>query len=277
MASDAEYPAALRDLRHPPKQLFVAGSTAVLHRPVVAIVGTRRSTAYGERIARELSTAVARAGGCVLSGMARGIDAVAHHAALKAGGATAAVLGTGVDIPYPVGHRPLHESIARNGLLLSEFPPGRTAMPGSFPRRNRLIAALARVTIVVEAPERSGALGTATEALHLDRDVAAVPGPIDVPQSAGSNQLLRDGAQVITSVEDALTLAGLERGSTLRPRDLRPDEERLWSALAEGALDPDALAARSGLPARRCLAAIATLELAGLVQCDLTGTIRRRG
>jgi DNA processing protein len=274
---DERYPAGLLDLRFPPRVLWAIGDLDTLRPPVVAIVGTRKATPYGMRATREIAGALARAGACVISGMARGIDGAAHIAALDARGRTAAVLGTGVDIAYPVGHRPLHARIREYGLLLSEEPPGSHAGPGSFPRRNRIIAALASITIVVEAGVKSGANSTAGHALDLGRTLAAVPGPIDAPQSAGANALLRDGAIVITEVADALQLAGLT------PPFRRPDpevttaaERAVWTALADGALDVDTLTLRSGLPARECLAAVTTLELGGAIECALTGEIRRR-
>jgi DNA processing protein len=242
----------------------------------VAIVGTRDSTPYGERVARALGIAVARAGGCVLSGLARGIDATAHRAALEVGGRTAAVLGTGVDVPYPVGHRELQRRIAASGVVISEFAPGSRAQRGSFPRRNRLIAALATVTVVVEAGVQSGARNTADHALDLGRNVAAVPGPIDSPQSAGANLLIRDGAHVIVTADDLLALAGLApRAATVAP-DASPSEQLVWRSLDAGPLDIDTLTLRSGLPARECLAAVTALEMFGAIECDLTGAIRRR-
>jgi DNA processing protein len=273
---DAVYPAPLRDLPDPPGRLWAIGNLELLSLPIVAIVGTRRATSYGERVTRELASAFARAGACVMSGMARGIDRVAHVAALESSGRTIAVLGTGVDIAYPTSHRPLHRRIAREGLLLSELPVGAHAHGGSFPKRNRLIAALARLTIVVEAPRKSGALNTAKHAEDLGRDVGAVPGPIDSPQSAGCNNLLRDGAQVIASAEDALALIGLT--PPLRtPTDLDdPDQLSVWRVLADGESDLDSLCHRSALPVQRCLAAVTALELRGAIECCLTGEIRRR-
>ncbi|MFN2565035.1 MAG: DNA-processing protein DprA [Gemmatimonadaceae bacterium] len=274
---DTGYPSALHDLPDAPADLWTLGRlelTAV--RPVVAIVGTRDATPYGERVARELTRALVRAGACVVSGLARGIDATAHRTTLGEGGSTIAVLGTGIDVPYPVGHRALQGVIAERGLLLSEFPPGTRATRGCFPRRNRIIAALATVTIVVEAGVHSGALITAGRALNLGRTVAAVPGPIDVPQCEGSNHLLRDGAVVIADVADALTLVGLTP-PVRSPRVFRdPDAAAVWAALAAGPLDSDSLCARSGLPAHRCLAAVTELELEGAIECTLTGSIRRR-
>jgi len=273
---DDDYPERLRDLNDPPPILWLLGNEALLAPPIVAIVGTRNSTAYGERVTREIAAALTRAGACVLSGMARGIDGEAHRAALDAGGPTIAVLGTGVDIAYPAAHRHLHRTIASRGLLISELPCGDRAHKGSFPQRNRIIAALADVTIVVEAGGKSGATITAGHALDLGRTLAAVPGQIDVPQAAGTNLLLRDGAHVIAEVADALLLAGLDAPRE-RPIVLAsPVEERVWDALSAGVLDMDALCAAVALPARECIAAVGAMELRGIVHCALTGEIRRR-
>lgn len=275
---DGRYPDGLRDLQeNAPPHIWARGDPDVLRiRPAVAIVGTRRATSYGLRVTTELSAALARAGACIVSGLASGIDGTAHRAALDVQGATIAVLGTGLDVVYPKAHRTLQARIAENGLLLSELDALDHGMPFTFPKRNRLIAALASVTIVVEAPARSGALGTAEHAQSLDRAVACVPGPIDQPQSVGTNQLIRDGAGIITSIEDALALAGL----TPPPRTPRGspegDEGLVWAALAAGPLDMDALCHRSGLPAAQCMVAVTTLELAGSIECALSGEIRRR-
>jgi DNA processing protein len=312
LLDDARYPAALHDLPNPPLVLYAAGALSWLepskltaapsdattnsldatsnsldaltngqgaHQsavapPVVAIVGTRRATAYGARVTREIATHLARAGAVVLSGMARGIDAEAHIGGLA--GRTAAVLGTGIDIAYPAGHRALHAEIRSRGLLLSEQPPGARATAGSFPERNRIIAALARMTIVVEAGRKSGALITAARALDLDRIVAAVPGPIDVPQSAGSNELLRDGAQIITSAEDALALAGLSPAARSPAIDAAGPDRAIWDAVGAGAHDLDTISSVTALPAREVMAGITRLELSGAVVCLLTGEIRRR-
>jgi DNA processing protein len=274
---DPEFPEALRDLPHVPLALWSVGRWELTAAtPIVAIVGTRNSTPYGERVTRELARSLARAGACVVSGMARGIDATAHRTVLEETGSTIAVLGTGVDVPYPVGHRVLHDVIGRRGLLISEYPPGTKAFRGSFPRRNRIIAGLATVTIVVEAGVKSGALNTADHALQLGRTVAAVPGPIDAPQSAGSNDLLRDGAVVITGAADALTLAGLTPAVCTSRVFADPDADAVWQALRRGPLDTDALCARSGLPAQRCMAAVTALELEGAIECSLTGLVQRR-
>jgi DNA processing protein len=273
----AEYPTELLDLPRPPQDLYAIGRTAALSKPRAAIVGTRNSSAYGERIARTLTRTLVRAGVSVVSGMARGIDAAAHRTAMEEGGNTVAVLGTGIDVPYPVGHRLLHQMIADRGIVLSENPSGMKAYKGTFPKRNRIIAALAPVTIVIEAGFRSGALNTASQALELGRVVAAVPGPIDSDQSRGSNQLLRDGAVLIAAPDDALAVLGVSLPRETPPPPLLPDsEQKVWDAIAGGFMDTDALPAVTDLTIAECLAAITSLEIMGLVECSLAGEIRRR-
>src|SRR3954470_14249435 len=272
-----EYPAGLLDLTQPPSELYAIGRESALSKPRVAIVGTRNSTGYGERATRTLARSLARAGVTVISGMARGIDAAAHRTALEEGRPTVAVLGTGVDVPYPVGHRHLHRTISEKGLVLSENPPGAKAQKGSFPKRNRIIAALAPVTIVVEAGFRSGALNTASQALELGRTVAAVPGPIDSDQSRGSNQLLRDGAVLIADPDDALALLGISSPAGKAPPPQLPDsEQKVWEAINGGFVHTDDLPAVTELGLAECLAAITSLEILGLVECSLAGEIRRR-
>ena len=274
----ADYPRELLDLHQPPSELFAIGSPAALAKPRVAIVGTRNSTAYGERITRSLTRALVRSGVSIISGMARGIDGAAHRTALEESGNTVAVLGTGIDVPYPAGHRQLHRAIAERGLVVSENPPGMRAHKGAFPKRNRIIAALAPVTIVIEAGFRSGALNTASQALELGRVVAAVPGPIDSEQSRGSNQLLRDGAVLIAAPDDALALLGISPPKELRPAiPMLPDtEQKVWDALATGFTDIDSLPATTGQSIAECLAAVTSLEILGLVECSIAGELRRR-
>lgn len=273
--ASGEYPSALLDLPNAPDLLFALGPRSVLDGPRVAIVGTRDCTGYGDRIARKIAGSIARAGGCVVSGMARGIDACAHRAALEANGKTVAVLGTGIDVPYPRGHARLHAEIAERGLVLSESPAGTAAFRGCFPRRNRIIAALAQVTIVVEAGHKSGALLTARDALNLGRTVAAVPGPIDSPHSAGTNELLRDGAQVIASVDDALALVGFPPAQQAPTPDLPEDERAVWEALGKGAASLEEIAYRASMTLRGCMSATSSLELRGLVSAGYSGEYRR--
>src|SRR5262249_42699482 len=198
---------ALDDLPDPPGVVYTLGSLDAVAAPAVTIVGSRRATSYGERVARALATSFARAGVCVISGLAYGIDIAALKSALDANGRVCAVLGTGVDVFYPVPHRATQNAIASKGLVLSEYPNGTSARPWHFPTRNRLMAALGQATIVVEAGATSGALLTAQIALDLGRPVGVVPGQIDSPFSLGTNDLLgRPGVVPITSIAMALSL-----------------------------------------------------------------------
>ncbi len=272
------YPAVFLEREGGPSSIYLIGDETILEmapQRLVAIVGTRDASPYGVRVTGALARAFAEVGIGVVSGLARGIDAAAHRATLEAGGKTIAVMGTGADVPYPVGHRELHAEVAAKGLVLSENGPGKTAYQGCFPRRNRLIAALARVTIVVEAPYKSGAINTATQALEAGRVVAAVPGPIDSPRSAGANLLLRDGAQVIHSVDDALMLFGLTAGRKAEGATLGAVEAAVWGALADGSATVEAVAERAGLAVRSALEGIARLELSGMVRQGLGGEISR--
>lgn len=275
LIDDPEYPPRLLDLPDPPPLLFVLGDVSLLRRPAVAIVGTRRATPYGERIARDLARALGSAGVVVVSGMARGIDGVAHRAALSERGPTVAVLGTGVDVPYPFEHRRLYREIVGAGAVVAELPCGTHATRATFPRRNRIIAALAAATIIVEAPDKSGAIITSNIALELNRTLGAVPGPVDAPNSAGTNKLLRDGATVICGPADALALVGVSP----RPPNRRPPDgelaRRVWDLVGAGATDVDALIQQSGVSARDCLATLTALELAGFLRCDLTGEVHQ--
>lgn len=275
-ASSPHFPERLRDLDVVPDPIYAIGDLGVLANPLVSIVGTREPTAYGLRIARALATSLARNGVVIVSGMARGIDAAVHRAALECGGSTIAILGTGVDVPYPVGHTELHRVIGEQGLLLSESGSGIRAHKGAFPKRNRIIAALGKFTIVVEGGHKSGALNTANHVLALGRTLAAVPGPIDSPQSKGANQLLRDGAVVIAEIADALALAGLTSVPQMLPLQLSDIEAQVWSAIGGETVAPDLVASRAGLSARDCLASITALELGGMVECLVTGEVRRR-
>lgn len=281
LSGETAYPGALLELADPPPALWLLGDASLLapERAAVAVVGTRDATAYGDRAARSIAHALAESGVVVVSGMARGIDAAAHLAALDAGGATVAVLGCGVDVPYPRHHRALHRRLVERGLVVSELPPGSAPSPGAFPRRNRIVAALSRAAIIVEAGVRSGALITASLALELGRDVGAVPGPIDSATAAGTNALLRDGAAVIAEPADALALAGVACAASGRsggePPALDGDARIVWDALAVSAHDVDALCDTVGLPAPRCLAALGALEAAGHVRTGFDGTLSR--
>jgi len=273
------FPAALDDLQQPPDRIYALGDLSLLDgAPArhVAIVGTRDASPYGLRVAAALAAAFSECGVVVVSGLARGIDAAAHRAALEAGGGTIAVMGTGPDVAYPASHRALHAEVIRRGLVVSEFEPGTPAGPGCFPRRNRLIAALAGLTIVVEAPYKSGAVNTATHALELDRKLAAVPGPIDAPRSAGCNLLLRDGAHVLVTVDDALSLLGVSRPARAEGPALGYEEGRVWEALADGPSSPEGLAYRLGMSLRQAMEIGGRLELRGLLYTTTAGELCRR-
>lgn len=276
--TDPAYPPLLRQIPDPPFALFVRGDASLLSEPQLAMVGSRNPSVEGRRNAEEFAAYLAQCGLVIVSGMALGIDACAHRAALDAGGRTVAVLGTGVDVAYPRAHEALHAEIGARGLLLSELPPGAHSHGGSFPMRNRIIAALSSLVIVVEAPTKSGALITARHAADLGREVAMVPGPIDSPQSQGTNEHLRDGAHAITSIADALYLAKLAP-QPHRAGEPQLDDEieaRVWEALSNGAASLDELCARASVPVARCLTAVTALELRGAIECALTGEIRRR-
>ena len=203
---DAAYPARLRNIYDPPLLLYGKGSLPLFDEEVaVTVVGTRSCTPYGVKAASELGYELAKQGALLVSGMAKGIDGEALRGALRAGGFTAAVLGGGADVVYPAANRRLYEDIAATGVVLSEYPPGTEPRGEHFPVRNRLLSALSVATLVVEAPERSGALITAATALEQGREVFAVPGPFDAPMSRGCNGLIREGAGLVCEAWDVLS------------------------------------------------------------------------
>ncbi len=276
----ASYPDRLRQLHDPPPFLFLRGDASLLARRSVTIVGSRRSTAYGRRTAEELAGALARAGVVVVSGMALGIDGAAHRGCLAAGGATVAVLGSGPDVLSPSSHAGLGRQILRTGLVVSEFLPGDPPLAHHFPRRNRVLAALADAVVVVEAAARSGALITVGHALDLGRDVFAVPGPLGTPSSQGSNALIRDGAGMITSVaEFVAAVTGGEpaesKGGQREPTNVGSEALELWRALGDGAVDVDRLAHLVRLTPAEALAGLAELEIVGWAVRDSGMRFRR--
>ncbi len=269
---ETRFPASLADIPDRPLVLFALGNLALLEAPAVALVGSRDHTAYGAQVCRSIAVGAVNAGLVVVSGMARGLDAVAHAAALDAGGGTIGVLGNGLGVVYPAANRSLYERVAGAGLLLTEFPPGERPHAGSFPRRNRLISGLAKVTVVVEAGARSGTLITVGAALEQGREVMAVPGPITGPTSVGTNRLIRDGATPLLDVGDLLafydvsapTQASVEQRPP--PPVLAPEVQRVYDQLDAIPLHLDALAERVSEPVGRLLAILSTLELHGLVE-----------
>jgi DNA processing protein len=262
--SDRGYPALLRQLHDPPKRLYVRGSAEALLDPAVAVVGARTCSAYGAQVARALARELATAGIIVVSGLARGIDGEAHRGALDGGGRTVAVLGCGIDRDYPRSHADLARRIRECGAVVSEYPPGVEPAPWRFPARNRIIAGLCLATVVVEARERSGALITADFALELGRDIFAVPGEITAALSAGTNDLLRQGAAPLLSARDVFAALGIEPEPPKRP-SIPESSAALLELLADGARDADDLVRRSGRSSAEVAAALVELELAGLV------------
>jgi len=279
LSSDSEdYPRALLDLRDPPHPLWLEGDAGVLSRRAVSIVGTRRMTPYGARVARELATAFASAGIVVVSGLAQGIDSAAHEGALEAGGISVAVVGAGLEafLADSRGRRgALAQRIRDSGALVSEFPPDAPARTWTFAKRDATIAALGEITIVVEAPAGSGALITADEAHRLGRTVYAVPGPLGARTSVGTNTLIAEGrARAITSVPMVLDAMGAS-ATTLRV-DRDPIGARILEALAPAPADPDALARRLGLRPAQLTTEVARLFVSGEVVCGADGRLARR-
>jgi DNA processing protein len=282
---DADYPDDFRLLADPPFLVFTVGDLALLRAPAVAVVGTRRPSAYGRATAEALSREMVRAGYAIVSGMASGIDAAAHDAALQADGGSIGVLGNGIDRVYPTENRALFRAMRERGLLLTEYVPGEEPRAGNFPRRNRLVAAIARGVVVVEMGERSGARHTVDAALELGREVFAVPGPIGSETSAGTNLLIKQGAAVVTSVTDVLDSlegVGAPHAAPARPRaaapapprsvpldlplvDLTPEQQRVLDALGDEPIHVDVLADRAGTSTGIALALLLQLELHGAV------------
>ncbi|WP_456282076.1 DNA-processing protein DprA [Cupriavidus sp. JZ107] len=284
--ADPGYPRALLDLGDPPLMLYAQGRLESLRGPALAVVGARSATVQGGRDAQMFASAFSAAGIAVVSGLALGIDAAAHAGGLGGPGGTIAVVGTGLDRCYPASHRALAQRIAAEGLLLSELPLGTPARSQHFPQRNRLIAALARGVLVVEAALRSGSLITARLAADLGREVFAVPGSIHAPLAAGCHRLIQQGAKLVECPQDVFDELGLVKGSgaVARPGAMACGTmgelpcgraDALGTALAYDPVDPDTLCARTGLPPEAVTAALLELEFAGAVE-RMPGNLYRR-
>ena len=274
--SEPAFPRGLAAIFDPPVGLFARGDSdaALLDRPAVAVVGARSCSPYGASVARTLGRELAAAGLVVVSGLARGVDGEAHRGALEVGGTTVAVLGCGVDRVYPAAHAELARRVTEQGLIVSEYAPGVEPAPWRFPARNRIIAGLAAATVVVEARERSGALITADLALEEGREVFAVPGEITSALSAGTNALLRTGATALTSAADVLESFGITPAQPQRV-ELSPPAELVLSQLRDRPAAPDDLTRELAVPAAEVAAALAELELSGLVD-EQAGVYRAR-
>jgi DNA processing protein len=276
------FPAQLLDLEDDaPQRLFGCGAAALVCGLAVdrsvTIVGSRRASSYGLRVAEELGHLLAAAGLVVVSGMARGIDAAAHRGALAGGGTTIAVLGGGPDVVYPVGERRLYGRILGSGAVISEAPPGRRPESWSFPVRNRIMAALAAMTVVVEAAEPSGSLITARKALELGRELGAVPGPVTSRSSEGTNGLIVDGATPVRGAQDVLDRllgVGEPHARRLGPA-LEPQLARVIELVERGSASCDAVATAGAMAPADAAVALARLELLGYVCVDVDGRYSR--
>ena len=289
--ADPTYPAALLDLHDAPLLLYANGNLGVLQHKGLAIVGARNATQSGQETATDFAATLASKGWCIISGLASGIDQAAHKGALKAGAESAgtiAVMGTGLDLVYPAAHRDLAHQISANGLLLSEFPLGTRAMPHHFPRRNRIVAALAKGVLVVEAAKQSGSLITARLAGELGREVFAIPGSIHSPLARGCHALIRQGAKLVESAQDildelgnvqtafSLDTATSQPASQRAHYDALPDELRpILERIDFAPLSPEQLMRRTGLLATELPAFLAELELAGCIEPLPDGRFQR--
>jgi DNA processing protein len=268
---DDDYPPLLQEIHDPPARLYVHGDPLALARPQVAIVGSRRASAAGSRLAHSLAADLVEAGLVVCSGLARGIDGAAHRGAAEAGGSTVAVMATGIDRVYPPRHRDLAGTIRRGGCLVTEFRPGMPPLAHNFPRRNRIISGLSLGVVVVEAAPLSGSLITARLALEQGREVFALPWSPLHPGGRGCLQLLRDGAKMVEGVDHVLEELGplyqrhRERAAGSAPAPAATGDAWLLPLLGYEPVDLDTLAGLSGRPAAEILAGLSRLEMAGAV------------
>jgi DNA processing protein len=268
--ADPGYPRLLAEIPAPPPVLFVKGELRPEDDLAVAVVGTRRLTSYGREVATRIAGDLAASGVTIVSGLARGIDGIAHQAALKAGGRTIGVLGCGVDVVYPPEHRRLAEQVAEAGALMSDFPPGTPPDGPNFPARNRIISGLTLGVVVVEAPAKSGALITVDFAADQGREVFVVPGSVLSAKSEGCNRLLRDGARPVTCADDILEDLNLgrrrEQVAVQQALPLEEGERRLLALLTAEPQHIDEIAAAANLPISEATALLMMLELKGLVR-----------
>jgi DNA processing protein len=267
---DDDYPRRLKEIDQPPPVLYLRGQLSEADQWAVAIVGTRRITAYGRQVTEEISRQLAQNGVSVVSGLARGVDSVAHLAALKNNGRTLAVLGNGIDQIYPPEHRKLAEDIIQQGALISDYPPRTAPEAANFPPRNRIISGLSQAVIVIEAGEKSGALITAAFAADQGREVFAVPGYLYAPQSRGTNSLIHEGAHIFLDVMDVLEFLNMSQVGQFRsaraalPADAT--ESKLYSLLGREALHVDEIRFQTNLPIEQVTSTLTLMELKGLVR-----------
>lgn len=269
--TDPNYPSLLYPLNRAPAKLYWRGEPLNPKDRYFAIVGTRRPTSYGEKVAEEFASTLARAGFAIVSGLAYGIDSIAHRSALNAGGRTIAVLGSGFDYITPTCNRELAQQIEKNGTLITEFEPSIPPNKTTFPQRNRIIAGMSKATLIVEAPERSGALITARLALEYGREVFAVPGNITQETSKGTNALIRDSRAIpVTDVKDIFDALKVSYQSprvfSAPPPNLTEEETLVYMALQKSELLVDEIAAHTKLPISQVGTVLSLLELKGLIE-----------
>ncbi|MEN6580125.1 MAG: DNA-processing protein DprA [Anaerolineaceae bacterium] len=277
---DGAYPRYLKEIAQPPPVLFFKGTITAEDDLAVAIVGTRNMTAYGKQITRDTAEYLAHNGVTVVSGLARGVDGLAHNAAIEAGGRTIAVLGSGVDIIYPPEHRRLAEEIQEHGAIVSDYAPGTKPDGINFPPRNRIISGLSRATIVIEAGEKSGALITAKFAIEQNREVFAVPGSVLSPMSRGTNDLIGEGAMPMTNPKAVLEALRIEEGSRAeKPREqpLSDVEQTVLRVLGQDSLHIDEICVRMDLSVEKLTVTLTMMELKGLVVREQGMTYRQNG
>jgi DNA processing protein len=281
--ADPAYPRALLTSADPPILLYAKGNTALLQKPMLAVVGSRNATRQGELDAEAFSASLAQAGMTIVSGMALGIDAAAHRGGLKGKGSTIAVIGTGIDRIYPARNAELARQIADSGLIISEFPLGMGPLAHNFPRRNRIIAGLGQGCLVVEAAERSGSLITARLAAEAGREVFAIPGSIHSALARGCHQLIRQGAKLVESAADILEelkWEGVVRPPPLVDTETTPptaEELKVINALGDAPCDLEGLAARCGLTPDALLAMLLSMELDGRIASLPGGRYQKLG
>ena len=282
---DEKYPKVLREISDPPSVLYLHGEILPRDNLAIAIVGTRHATTYGRRMAGRLASSLARAGMTIISGLARGIDAAAHQGALDAGGRSIGILGSGLLSLYPPEHKELAFDLSQQGAVVSELPTLQVTSPGAFPRRNRIITGMSLGVIVVQAAQSSGALISARHAMEQNREVFAVPGPVDSRVSRGPHQLLRDGAKLVETVDDVLEELGpliaavpsQDGRSVAIPAELQlnQQEQKILDCVEQEPTLIDLVVARSGLPVSRVLSTISALEMRRLIRRTSGNSIAR--
>lgn len=265
-----EYPPHLRFIPDAPEKLFYIGDISLIQKPLIAMVGTRRASPYGKWVTGEIAKRIALCGIPIVSGMAYGIDGCAHRACLKAGTPTVAVLGTGIDIPYPPSNKDLYYEIAEKGLIISEYPPGAPGMKYNFPQRNRIISGLASKVIVCEGAYKSGSMITAQLAITQGRDVYAVPGNINQPGSSGVNSLIFDGATPIIDLDETLEVLGIEgQQISLAILNASKAELELLAIIRENpGITTDELSFVSKIEISKILTLISAMELKSLIRSE---------